>query len=53
MLLYPLGHWISADTGVENYFPYNLADSIVTQQQVSEVVTSLDRHDVTSVFVGP
>ncbi len=53
MLLYPLGHWISADTGVENYFPYNLADSVVTQQQVAEVAASLREHRVNSVFVGP
>lgn len=52
MLLYPLGHWIAADAGVENFFPYNLADSIITQQQVAEVVASLRVHSVTSVFLG-
>ncbi|MBW3639503.1 MAG: hypothetical protein KY451_06630 [Actinobacteria bacterium] len=52
MLLYPLGHWIAADAGVENFFPYNLADSIITEQQVAEFVASLREHKVTSVFVG-
>jgi hypothetical protein len=52
MLMFPLGHWIAADAGLQNYFPYNQAASAVTRQQVSVVAAGLRKHDVTSVFLG-
>jgi hypothetical protein len=52
MLMSPLGHWIAADAGLQNYFPYNQAASVVTRQQVSVVAAGLRKHDVTSVFLG-
>lgn len=52
MLMSPLGHWIAADAGLQNYLPYNQAASVVTRQQVSVVAAGLRKHDVTSVFLG-